>query len=109
MNCAWTARRAATGERMSGLVITRRQPAGLHRDRPAGRHRRGSVGRDHLQSRTRRAREIVLKAEHIGPRQAILTATRTNAELFGLADRIGTVEEGKEADLILVAGDPSKT
>ena len=55
---------------------------------------------------SRRAREIVLKAEHIGPLQAILTATRTNAELFGLADRIGTVEEGKEADLILVAGDP---
>jgi len=54
----------------------------------------------------RRGEEIVLKARLIGAHRAILSATRTNAELFGLADRIGTVEEGKDADLILVAGEP---
>ena len=35
-----------------------------------------------------------------------MSATRTNAALFRMEDRIGTVEEGKDADLILVDGDP---
>lgn len=54
----------------------------------------------------RRGREIALKAEVIGNETAILSATRVNAELFGLSDRIGTVEVGKDADLILVDGEP---
>jgi imidazolonepropionase-like amidohydrolase len=53
-----------------------------------------------------RGREIVLKAGLIGAHAAIISATRTNAALFDMGDRIGTVEEGKEADLILVAGQP---
>ncbi|MEX1195696.1 MAG: amidohydrolase family protein [Dehalococcoidia bacterium] len=53
-----------------------------------------------------KAREFVLKAEVIGPMGAIVSATKTNAELFGMADRIGTVEEGKQADLVVVDGDP---
>jgi imidazolonepropionase-like amidohydrolase len=53
-----------------------------------------------------RGREIVLKAGLIGAHAAIISATRTNAALFDMEDRIGTVEEGKEADLILVAGQP---
>ena len=40
------------------------------------------------------------------PMEAIVCATRNNAEMLGLLDQIGTVEEGKEADLILVDGDP---
>ncbi|HXK34846.1 MAG TPA: amidohydrolase family protein, partial [Dehalococcoidia bacterium] len=55
---------------------------------------------------SRRASEIAEKAKHIGAMEAILSATRTNAELFRMQDRIGTVEQGKDADLILVAGDP---
>jgi imidazolonepropionase-like amidohydrolase len=54
----------------------------------------------------RRASELVEKARHLGPMDAILSATRTNAELFHMSGRIGTVEEGKDADLILVAGNP---
>jgi len=54
----------------------------------------------------RRGEEIVLKAEILGPHRAITSATATNAALFRMADRIGTVEVGKEADLILVEGDP---
>ncbi len=50
--------------------------------------------------------ELVLKAEVLGAHEAILSATRTNAELFGMADAIGTVEEGKLADLIVVDGNP---
>jgi imidazolonepropionase-like amidohydrolase len=53
-----------------------------------------------------RGREIVLKAGLIGAYPAVISATRTNAELFNLEDRIGTVEEGKDADLILVDGQP---
>jgi imidazolonepropionase-like amidohydrolase len=53
-----------------------------------------------------KAREFVLKAEVIGPMAAIVSATKTNAELFGMADVIGTVEEGKQADLVVVDGDP---
>jgi imidazolonepropionase-like amidohydrolase len=53
-----------------------------------------------------RGRELVLKAGLIGAHAAIVGATRTNAALFNLQDRIGTIEGGKEADLILVAGQP---
>jgi len=53
-----------------------------------------------------KARELVLQARVMGPMGAIIAATKTNAELFGLSDRIGTIEEGKQADLILVDGDP---
>jgi len=53
-----------------------------------------------------KAQELVLQAKVMGAIGAIVAATRTNAELFGMADRIGTVEEGKQADLILVDGDP---
>lgn len=54
----------------------------------------------------RRASEIAEKARHLGAMEAIISATRTNAELFCLSDRIGTLEPGKDADLILVDGSP---
>lgn len=54
----------------------------------------------------RRGEEIVLKARILGAHKAILSATRTNAALFNLSDRIGTIEPAKDADLILVAGEP---
>ena len=37
---------------------------------------------------------------------AIVYATKRNAELLELQDQIGTVEAGKRADLILVDGNP---
>ena len=46
------------------------------------------------------------KAKFMSPAEAIATATTGNAELFYMEDRIGTVEVGKEADLILVDGRP---
>jgi imidazolonepropionase-like amidohydrolase len=54
----------------------------------------------------RRGEELAIKAELIGAHRAILSATAVNAELFRMEDRIGTVETGKEADLILVGGEP---
>jgi imidazolonepropionase-like amidohydrolase len=40
------------------------------------------------------------------PMDAILSATKTAAEIIGWSDRIGTIEPGKLADLIAVGGDP---
>jgi imidazolonepropionase-like amidohydrolase len=53
-----------------------------------------------------KARELVLKARILSPMEAIVSATRTNAELFGMADEIGTVESGKRADLVSFDRDP---
>ncbi|GMR17554.1 MAG: amidohydrolase family protein [Gammaproteobacteria bacterium] len=40
------------------------------------------------------------------PLQVISAATKTNAEILGQADRLGTIEPGKLADLIVIDGDP---
>jgi imidazolonepropionase-like amidohydrolase len=40
------------------------------------------------------------------PMAAIVSATKTAAEILGWSDRVGTLEAGKFADLIAVAGDP---
>jgi len=40
------------------------------------------------------------------PTAAIVSATRTAAEIMGWSDRIGTIEPGKLADLIATGGDP---
>ena len=42
----------------------------------------------------------------LGSHGAIVAATRTAAELCRVEDRLGTVEPGRLADLIVVAGDP---
>jgi imidazolonepropionase-like amidohydrolase len=39
--------------------------------------------------------------------QAIQSATISAADLIGWADRVGTIEPGKFADLIAVSGDPT--
>jgi imidazolonepropionase-like amidohydrolase len=55
-----------------------------------------------------RAVEFELKAQVMTPMEVVRSATRVNAELFRMADRIGTVEPGKYADLIVVSGNPLK-
>ena len=42
------------------------------------------------------------------PMEAIVSATMINSEVLGLDDKIGTLEVGKFADLIIVKGDPLK-
>ncbi len=55
----------------------------------------------------RNADEFELMVKYgMPPAQAIRAATVNNAELLGLSSEIGTVEPGKSADLIAVAGDP---
>lgn len=50
--------------------------------------------------------ELELKARVLGPMGALVSATKTSAELLGLDDQIGTLEEGKVADLVIFDGDP---
>ncbi len=42
------------------------------------------------------------------PIEALRSATSVDAELFGIADRVGTLEKGKLADVIAMPGDPTK-
>jgi imidazolonepropionase-like amidohydrolase len=54
----------------------------------------------------RKARELEIKTEILSPMESLVSATKTNATLFGMEDKIGTVEEGKLADLLVVDGNP---
>lgn len=53
-------------------------------------------------------REIELLVEAgFTPVEAIKIATRNGAEFLGELDRIGTITAGKQADIVIVKGDPS--
>jgi imidazolonepropionase-like amidohydrolase len=53
------------------------------------------------------ARELEFFVKYVGftPLETICCATRTGAEILGRADEIGTLEAGKLADVLVVAGD----
>jgi imidazolonepropionase-like amidohydrolase len=54
-------------------------------------------------------REMELLVESgLTPMQAIQSATIENARFFRVEDRLGSIEVGKQADLLLVEGDPSQ-
>lgn len=55
---------------------------------------------------SRRGRELVLRAELESPMEALVSATRVNAEILGLGSELGTIEVGKRADLVAFAGNP---
>ena len=48
----------------------------------------------------------MVKHAGVSPAQAIQSGTIVNAEVLGWADRVGSVEKGKFADLVAVSGDP---
>jgi imidazolonepropionase-like amidohydrolase len=54
----------------------------------------------------RKARELEIKTEVMSPMESLVSATKTNAELFGLEKDLGTIEQGKLADLLVVDGNP---
>jgi imidazolonepropionase-like amidohydrolase len=47
-----------------------------------------------------------MAANGFTPEQALVAATSSAAELMGLQDRLGTLEPGKIADVVVVDGDP---
>ena len=51
--------------------------------------------------------EVMVKKMGISCLEAIKTSTFTSAECLGLQHQIGSVSEGKQADLVIVQGDPS--
>src|SRR3569832_1361577 len=54
-------------------------------------------------------RELELLVESgLTPMEALVAGTMENARYFHIADRLGSIEAGKLADLVLVEGDPSK-
>lgn len=54
-------------------------------------------------------RELELLVESgLTPMQALVAGTMENARYFRISDRLGSIEAGKLADLVLVEGDPSK-
>jgi imidazolonepropionase-like amidohydrolase len=55
---------------------------------------------------SQRAVEFELKAQVMTPMEVLLSATKVNAELFRMSDRIGSVEPGKYADLVVLEGNP---
>jgi imidazolonepropionase-like amidohydrolase len=53
------------------------------------------------------AREFAYMVEGgMPPMEAILTATRAAADLLGASDRVGSIQAGRYADLVAVAGNP---
>ena len=54
-------------------------------------------------------REVELLVEcGLTPMEAIVAATRTGAEVIGASDRLGTIEPGKVADLLVLSADPTE-
>jgi imidazolonepropionase-like amidohydrolase len=54
------------------------------------------------------AREMELMVEYgMSPLRVLQSATSVNAQVFGYADQIGSIQKGLLADLIAVTGDPS--
>ena len=55
------------------------------------------------------ARELELMVEWgMPPAEALRTATAHAAAVIGLGDRVGTIAPGRDADLVAVAGDPTR-
>jgi len=57
----------------------------------------------------RNAHEFALMTRlGMSPIAALKAATSADAELFGIADRVGTLAPGKRADIVAVPGDPTE-
>ena len=53
------------------------------------------------------ARELELMVDSgMSPKAALESATRVAADLLGTLDEVGTIEVGKQADMVLIDGDP---
>jgi imidazolonepropionase-like amidohydrolase len=50
--------------------------------------------------------EAMVRYAGVSPTRALQSGTIVNAEVLGVQDQVGSIERGKFADLIAVAGDP---
>lgn len=53
-----------------------------------------------------RSEELLLRSEITSPMDALVAATTVNARILRIADRIGTLEPGKVADIVAWRADP---
>jgi imidazolonepropionase-like amidohydrolase len=53
-----------------------------------------------------REMDVLVRYGGLTPAQALNSATRTNAEILGLSDVTGSIEVGKDADLVLLDANP---
>ncbi|MQG82707.1 MAG: amidohydrolase family protein, partial [SAR202 cluster bacterium] len=51
--------------------------------------------------------EVMVEDMGITPMEAIISATQVSADCLGLLDEIGTLEEGKAADVLIINGNPA--
>ena len=65
----------------------------------------GPVGYNFQGYNTVREMELLVDAG-LSPLEVLVAATRTGAELIGVADRVGTLAPGKLADLLILDADP---
>jgi imidazolonepropionase-like amidohydrolase len=58
----------------------------------------------------RNAEEFVFRVRDggVGPMDALVSANSLGAEALGMADRVGSIGPGLEADIIAIDGDPLK-
>ena len=47
--------------------------------------------------------------EGLPKEEALKTITINPAEMLGVADRVGSLEKGKDADIVIWSGDPTET
>ena len=68
---------------------------------------RVGLGSDRIgPDQSRRGEELTLRAAVESPMEALIAATRVNADLLGLDSEIGTLEVGKQADIVAFATNP---
>jgi imidazolonepropionase-like amidohydrolase len=106
--------RLARGDALPANVAEKARAALASRDqmfrKAVGRGVRIAFGTDAgVFAHGRNAEEFRLMVERgMTPAAALRAATSVNAELFGLSDRLGTLEPGKLADIVAAPGDPTR-
>ncbi|MCH8206084.1 MAG: amidohydrolase family protein [Chloroflexi bacterium] len=50
--------------------------------------------------------EVMVDCLGVSPMEAIVSSTKTSADCLGILDETGTLEPGKDADVVVVNGDP---
>src|SRR5262249_25853302 len=97
-----------------GPFVESETPPAYRKDRPAdwpgalaaNRWALGTFSSQPRGSRLLRGHAAAPGAPGIGPERVLRAVTHEAAEILGVADRVGSIAVGKQADLVVFAGDP---